>query len=150
MDRQRHQRRHVSSVRRRKLADGFTLIELMIVISIVGILAAIGIEKYTAFLNEAKRSEAMAAIDTLWGAEEALFAETGHYTASFNDLSFRLDNGQIVAGAPNQYQGKLYRYVLTIAGDGQQWMVRATGDIDGDIQEDIIVGGNFTDFTAAP
>jgi type IV pilus assembly protein PilA len=53
----------IKLLRRRASGRGFTLIELMIAIAIVGVLAAISIPAYTDYLNRAKVSEAMAAIN---------------------------------------------------------------------------------------
>ena len=50
--------------------NGFTLIELMIAVSIVGILASIAIPNYRQYIVKAKRGEAEAALVTLANAME--------------------------------------------------------------------------------
>ncbi|MFP6607127.1 MAG: prepilin-type N-terminal cleavage/methylation domain-containing protein [Myxococcota bacterium] len=64
---------------------GFTLIELMIVVAIIGILAAIAIPNFLRFQLKARSSEGKTNLAAIRTAEESYFAEYGLYVSS--DLS---------------------------------------------------------------
>ena len=59
---------------------GFTLIELMIVISIISFLAMIGIPSYMRFVAKAKRTEVYLNLGALYAAQKAHWAEHGTYS----------------------------------------------------------------------
>jgi len=61
---------------------GFTLIELMIVVAIIGILAAIAIPNFLRFQLKAKSSEGKTNLAAIRTAEESYFAEYGIYVSS--------------------------------------------------------------------
>ena len=66
----------LSNLKRR---EGFTLIELMIVVAIIGILAAIAIPNFIKFQLRAKAGESKINLAAIRSSEESYFAEVGTY-----------------------------------------------------------------------
>ena len=64
---------------KRALSKGFTLIELMIVVAIIGILAAIAIPNFSKFQARAKQSEAKANLKGIYTAKQTQFGEKDTY-----------------------------------------------------------------------
>jgi type IV pilus assembly protein PilA len=61
---------------------GFTLIELMIVVAILGILASVAIPAYLRFQMRAKASEASVNLQAISKTQDAYFAEFGTYVSA--------------------------------------------------------------------
>ena len=66
-------------LRNLKKREGFTLIELMIVVAIIGILAAIAIPNFIKFQLRSKASESKINLAAIRTSEESYFAEAGTY-----------------------------------------------------------------------
>ena len=66
----------------KKNEKGFTLIELMIVIAIIGILAAIAIPQFSAYRKRSYNSGAMSDLRNAATAQEAYYADYSTYTTT--------------------------------------------------------------------
>ena len=64
------------------IQKGFTLIELMIVVAIIGILAAIALPAYQDYTARAQMSEAMVLADGQKGAVTEYYADKGEFPGS--------------------------------------------------------------------
>jgi type IV pilus assembly protein PilA len=72
---------------------GFTLIELMIVVAILSILAAIAIPNFIRFQARSKKGEARTNLKGIYSAEKAYFQEKDNYTSNFGILGFAPERG---------------------------------------------------------
>jgi type IV pilus assembly protein PilA len=66
--------------------NGFTLVELLVVVAIIGILAAIAIPAFSAYRADGYNAHAATGLNTLAKAEESYFATNGRYTTDIGQL----------------------------------------------------------------
>ncbi len=70
---------------------GFTLVELMVVVVIIGILAAVGIPQYNKITAQAKRTEAQLNLGTIFNNEQAYFisSQQTRYSAKLSEIGYQ-------------------------------------------------------------
>jgi len=87
---------------------GFTLIELVIVIVIIGILAVVAVPIYRGYVMRAMLSEGQALVGSVLYAQKAYFAETGQFytTGGSNKSSYNAVLG--VDARNNKYFNEFY------------------------------------------
>ena len=79
--------------RERLAARGFTLIELMIVVAIIGLLAALAIPNFLKFQARAKTSEAKTELKGLFTAQKAYFGEHSQFGSDYNTIGWSPERG---------------------------------------------------------
>src|SRR4051794_21556650 len=72
---------------------GFTLVELMIVVAVIGILAVIAIPSFYKFHARSKRAEVKINLKAVNTSERAYFAEKDTYSSSIVQLGFEPERG---------------------------------------------------------
>ena len=84
----------MKAVRTMKNQAGFSLIELMIVVAIIGILATVAIPNFTKFQAKARASESRAQLAALFTAEKAFNAEYNSHLSDLFNVGYR-PNGSL-------------------------------------------------------
>ncbi|MFZ3048699.1 MAG: prepilin-type N-terminal cleavage/methylation domain-containing protein [Desulfatirhabdiaceae bacterium] len=97
---------------------GFTLIELMIVLAIIGVLAAMAVSIFSGYDCITKQSEAKSSLSTIHKAQIAYFSEYNMFSTSLSAISFSLKGNQL--------------YTYDAGGNGATFSATATNGPNGD------------------
>ena len=117
---------------RRRCRSGFTLIELMIVVAVVAILAAIAYPSYLAQVRKGHRAAAQSYLMDLAQREQQYMLDARSYTGNPADLGYRATPGEVspwynVTIAPGATPPT---FLITATATGQQALDAAVLSVD--------------------
>ena len=110
----------------RRRSRGFSLVELMVAVAIVGILSMIALPSFMQSVRKSKRIDAQAALTRTSTNLERFFVQAGTYTTTVASLGVLVDSGVGYSDDRN--------YVITVAagatGIASSYVVTATAVAD--------------------
>jgi type II secretion system protein G len=127
----------------KKKTSGFTIVELLIVIVVIGILAALVVTTYNGIQQKARDTERKTDINALHGQIEAYQAQNGKYPtlANMNDSTFRSTNLKgLDPAALQDPKGTAQTLVAAPVADSYSYDVTPSGCDNG-------TGGDCTGYT---
>lgn len=95
---------------------GFTLVEMMIVVMIIALLAAIAYPNYTAYAMRSRRADGKDLAMRIASAEERYFTNLNRYTSTLSDLGF----------ASNLSEKQYYAATVVLGAAGQTYTITLT------------------------
>jgi len=112
---------------------GFTLIELMIVVVIIGILAALAIPRFMSATVKAKESEAKTILKQIYTLQDSYRQESGSYTVVLADIGFDPPTNSRYVYAVDNAAGNTFQASATPDGNDVDLVTTYTINQDGTI-----------------
>lgn len=107
---------------------GLTLVELLIVIVIIGILAAIAVPTYTNYMVRARRADAKTGLEQLRAAQEMRRAERGGYSTDITELRNTWGVPAVAGDYNIGFDAVAVLTANTYTAEAQPWNARQAGD----------------------
>lgn len=109
---------------------GFTLIELMTVVAVVGILSAIAYPSYVEHIRKSRRTDAKNALLDLASRQERYLTVHNTYAGTLTDLGYADNTGQVLTG------GRSYYLITLKQNNAQDYTATASPDVSTDQTRD--------------
>ena len=103
--------------------NGFTVIELLVVITFLIAIAILGFSQYTKLINESNNTKKRTAINAIYySLEESFYVKNGYYPEKLEDTTLKTMDAELLKDPNGKKVGEKdssYRYESTNCKDGK-------------------------------
>lgn len=107
---------------------GLTLVELMVVVAVMAIIAAVAYPLYTAQAQKSRRADAKIALETVAMAQERYYTLNGQYAATLGSLQV---SGDIQGGTSDE---GYYSVAVAVGGTNSEQFTATAAALSGNAQ----------------
>lgn len=107
-------------------SNGFTLMELMIVVALIGVLTSIAYPSYQNYVLRANRSEGQAMLNDAAARQERYFAQNYSYVTSASDIDKLGMRNSTTTNNATTVTSDTGKYILSVAADNSGYALTAT------------------------
>lgn len=103
-----------------KKQNGFTLVELMVTVAIIGIIAGLAYPAYQGYMEKSRRSDARVALLRMADAQERFYLQNNTYSANVNDVGGTATDSQYYTLAVTAADANTFTLTATPVATGPQ------------------------------
>lgn len=122
---------------KRTMQQGFTLIELMIVVAIIGILAAVALPAYQDYTTRAKVSEVVLAASSARTSLAEAYAANSTFPNTLSEAGLSTQSSKYVSGIT--YAGDSTKATITVTAQGDTKISGRTLTLQGTPSDGIVI-----------
>ena len=99
---------------KKKTKRGFTLVEMLIVVMMIGILAAVAVPTYMKTVEKSRATQAISTLNEIARAQNVYNVKTGHFSGVFMPLPLEIKDKDGNDATEREFEDKYFSYMLNV------------------------------------